>query len=151
MLTPGNINAAQRKRLYEKKKGIKEATEKENVLFKKCINKVQDQTIVRELDDMISILKREGERLAYFRSMTQLDHYKKKVKDFLEIVNKNTFKVKATGFVDAYGDYSTQLIVEKIDFALDDLTKYVFNKETQSLQILEQLDLIKGMLTDIYQ
>ena len=151
MLTPGNINAAQRKRLYEKKKTIREATERENVLFKSCISKVNDKSIVSELDDMIKVLKREGERLSYFRSLTQLDHYKKKVKDFLEIVNKNTFKVKATGFVDASGDYSTQIIVEKMDIALDDLTKYVFNKETQSLQILEQLDLIKGMLTDIYQ
>jgi uncharacterized protein len=151
MLTPGNINAAQRKRLYEKKKSVREATEKENVLFRSCIDKVQDKTIIKELDDMIKILKREGERLTYYRSLTQLDHYKKKVREFMDLVNKNTFKVKATGFVDASGDYSTQLIVEKIDGALDDLTKYVFNKETQSLQILEQLDLIKGMLTDIYQ
>lgn len=151
MLTPGQITAAQRKRLYEKRKDAKVATEKEQVLFKSCIDKVKDKALIGDLDDLINTLKREGERLAYYKSLSQLDHYKKKVKEFLEKVNKHTFKVKATGFVDASGDYSTQLIVEKVDFALDDLTKYVFNKETQSLQILEQLELIKGMLTDLYQ
>jgi uncharacterized protein YaaR (DUF327 family) len=83
--------------------------------------------------------------------MAQLDHYKKKVREFLEKTNRATFKVKATGFTDSGGDYSTQLIVEKVDRALEDLTTYVFTKESQPMQILDQLDLIKGLLTDLYQ
>lgn len=151
MFNPNKITSAQRKRLFEERKRIKEASDREKAMFQNCIGNVKDKAVIEDLNKLIKTIEREGERLAHFRSMSQLDHYKKKVREFVEKANRKTFKVKATGFVDASGDYSTQLIVEKIDGALENLTKFIINKESQPFEILEKLDLIKGMLTDLYQ
>ena len=151
MIQSGNISAASRKRLMEERRKKQETSTLERARFNSCMDKVRDKGLISELDNLIKNIQREGERLSHFRSMSQLDHYKKKVKEFLSKVNNKTFKVKPTGYVDATGDYSTQLVVEKVDQALEDLTTYVFTKENQPLQILEQLDLIKGILTDLYQ
>lgn len=151
MIDPSRITAASRRRLLEERKKQREATSSERARFESCIGKVRDKAHVGELESLIKLIQREGERLSHFRSMAQLDHYKKKVREFLEKTNRATFKVKATGFTDSGGDYSTQLIVEKVDRALEDLTTYVFTKESQPMQILDQLDLIKGLLTDLYQ
>lgn len=151
MMDPSKITAASRRRLLEERRKKREASESERAHFNQCISKVRDQSKVSEINKLIKVIEREGERLAHFRSMAQLDHYKAKVKEFVEKANRNAFKIKSTGFVDSSGDYSSHLMVEKVDKALDDLTNFILKKETQPLQILEKLDLIKGMLTDLYQ
>lgn len=151
MIDPSKISAASRRKLLEERRKKREATAQEKARFDNCISQIRDREKLTGIDSLIKAIQREGERLAHFRSMAQLDHYKNKVREFIEKTNRATFKVKATGFTDQEGDYSTQLKVEKVDGALEDLTKYVFDKSTQPMQILEQLDLIKGLLTDLYQ
>lgn len=150
-MNPQKISAASRKRILEQRKKSREATSQEKAKFENCLEKVHDTKSKGSLDKLIKTIQREGERLNHFKSLNQLEHYKKKVREFIKIANRGTFKVKATGFVDSEGDYSSQLIVEKVDTALEELTTYVLGKESQPLQILQQLDLIKGLLTDLYQ
>ena len=151
MIDPSKITAASRRKLLEERRKKREANESERNHFNNCISKVRDQSKVSEFNKLIKTIEREGERLSHFRSMAQLDHYKKKVRDFVERANRASYKIKSIGFVDSSGDYSSHLMVEKVDKALDDLTNFILKKETQSLQILEKLDLIKGLLTDLYQ
>jgi uncharacterized protein YaaR (DUF327 family) len=151
MIDPSRITAASRRKLMEERKRKKETTTADRAKFNGCMDSVRDKSNVIELNKLIQTIEREGERLSHFRSMAQLDHYKKKVQEFMSKANRATFKVKATGFTDGSGDYSAQLVVEKVDKALEDLTTYVFSKESQPMQILNQLDLIKGLLTDLYQ
>ena len=151
MIDPAKITAASRRRILDERRKQREASSTEKALFEGCISKVRDREVVRDLESLIKSIEREGERLSHFRSMAQLDHYKKKIQEFISKTNRATFKVKATGFTDSGGDYSTQLIVEKVDKALEELTNYVFSKENQPMKILNQLDLIKGLLTDLYQ
>jgi len=151
MIDPSKITATSRRKLLEERRKKRETSELEKAHFENCISKVRDQSKVKELDSLIKVIEREGERLAHFRSMAQLDHYKNKIKDFIEKANRSSFKVKSTGFVDSSGDYSSHLMVEKVDQALDDLTNFILRKEILPLQLLEKLDLIKGLLTDLYQ
>ncbi len=150
MLDP-KINSLQRRKLHDQRKAVRQATSREKVMFEQALDRVRDNSLKVELDDLVRTLQREGERLAHFRSMGQLDHYKNKVKEFVAKVNRGTFKVKATGYTDLSGEYSTHLVVEKMDIALEELTKIVMDKESPTFQILQKLDLIRGMLTDLYQ
>lgn len=151
MMDPSKITATSRRKLLEERRKKRESSDLEKSHFNNCISQVRDQSKVKELGSLIKVIEREGERLSHFRSMSQLDHYKKKVKDFVERTNRASFKVKSTGFVDSSGDYASHLMVEKVDKALDDLTSFILKKESQPMQILEKLDLIKGLLTDLYQ
>lgn len=151
MVNPARITSTSRKRIYEERKKNKEATQQDKAKFENCLNHIHDKEIVGELQDLIKTIQREGERLSHYKSMTQLEHYKKKVREFVQVANRKTFKIKPTGYVDSEGDYSAQLIVEKVDTALAELTRYVLERQSEPLKILEQLDLIKGMLTDLYQ
>jgi len=151
MIDPSKISATSRRKLLEERRRNKESTAAEKARFEGCLQQVRSKDTIKELEELIKTIQREGERLSHFRSMAQLDHYKHKIQEFLEKTNRATFKVKATGFTDQAGDYATHLKVEKVDSALEDLTKYVFDKSAHPLQILQQLDLIKGLLTDLYQ
>lgn len=151
MEQPNRISAASRRKLMEERKKSREASAIEKEKFESCLNLIHDKDIINELQSLIKTIQREGERLAHFKSMHQLEHYKKKVREFIQVANRKTFKIKPTGYVDSEGDYATQLVVEKVDNALSDLTRFVLEKESEPLKILEQLDLIKGMLTDLYQ
>jgi uncharacterized protein len=150
-MEPVRITAASRRKILDERRKQRETTSSEKAKFDGCINQVRDREVVKDLESLIKTIEREGERLSHYRSMAQLDHYKKKIQEFIAKTNRASFKVKATGFTDSGGDYATQLIVEKVDRALEELTTYVFNKENQPMQILNQLDLIKGLLTDLYQ
>lgn len=139
------------RKLQEARKKKKESTQREKALFEGCLNKVHDKSVHGELMQMTTELHREGERLMNNRTMGQLEHYKRKVKDFVSKANRLSYRVKASGFVDSQGDYTTHMIVEKVDTALEDIAKLIMEKETETLKLLEKLDLIKGLLTDLYR
>ncbi|MBF0244849.1 MAG: YaaR family protein [Planctomycetes bacterium] len=149
MIEPQGISSVSRRRLHEEKRKKREVSTQERVLFESCMDKVHDTSLKKDLGSLIKNLHREGERLVNNRSLAQLDHYKAKVREFIQKANRGTFKVKSTGFVDANGDYAAHVVVEKVDQSLETLTRLVLNKESPSFQILEQLDLIKGLLTDL--
>lgn len=146
-----HVSSVSRRRVQDLRQKKREVSTREAALFEECLDRVHDGALKTELADLIRVITREGERLTHYRSLDQLDFYKGKVRDFVAKAHRKTFRVKATGFTEASGDYATHLIVERVDTALEQLTQLVMNKETTTLQILARLDLIKGLLTDLYQ
>lgn len=146
-----NVNQVSRRKLQELKNRKREVSAREHALFEDCLQKVHDSSMQKELSELIRVIQREGERLVHSRSLEQLNYYKAKIRDFIAKANRGTFKVKASGYLDAHGGYATHLVVEKVDAAMEELAQLVMNKEAPAMQLLQKLDLIKGLLTDMYQ
>ncbi|MFC4403554.1 YaaR family protein [Gracilibacillus xinjiangensis] len=103
-----------------------------------------------ELSKLMSEITAQGKRIARFRSFKDLAAYKRMVKRFLKETVDFGLGIKQSHSFLLDGDNRKLSIVEEIDEKLIELTENVLDQEKNSIQILDLIGEIKGLLINLY-
>ncbi|MEY8188105.1 MULTISPECIES: YaaR family protein [Bacillales] len=108
--------------------------------------KMQIQTLNRLLGD----IEGAGQRLVRSRTFRELAKYKALVKRFVKEAVEYGLELKQSTSWNEYGQSRPLKTVETIDVRLVELSEEILNKEKSSLEILEMIGEIKGLLINLY-
>lgn len=119
--------------------------------FLKNLDKVTEDQIKKTFDELIKDIDEQAKVLEKHRTFEELEKYKSLVRSFMDQVIKKIYSVKVS-------DSSKIMIkrkkiyflVEQVDAHLEELTKQVLEKQSETLQFLATLEKIKGLLVDMY-
>lgn len=121
-----------------------------NQRFDSLVKAESTQLKQAELQKLMSELTAQGERIARFRSFKDLAAYKRMVKRFVkEAVNFGLGLKKSHSFL-MDGDNRRLTIVKEIDEKLVELSEAVLDQEKNSIEILDVIGEIKGLLINLY-
>lgn len=121
-----------------------------NQRFDSLVKAESTQLKQAELQKLMSELTAQGERIARFRSFKDLAAYKRMVKRFVkEAVNFGLGLKKSHSFL-MDGDNRRLTIVKEIDEKLVELSEAVLDQEKNSIEILDIIGEIKGLLINLY-
>lgn len=109
-------------------------------------NKLQ----VEQLNKLLSEIQNSGERLAKSRTFNDLGKYKTFVKRFIQQAVDYGMGLKQSHSWNSQGNSRSLKIIERLDETLLQLTKDVIDKEKKSIDILEKVGEIKGLLINLY-
>ena len=130
--------------------GSEKTTKSEEVekSFLDELKQVHGEKIKAKLDDLLTMIDQQGDKLAKHRTFSELLKYKNMVKNFVEEAVEKMYQVKE--------DYSptqgkVQSLVKSIDSSLEDLTEMIVEDQKPQLDILDKLDEVRGMLIDLYR
>ncbi|MGI6225968.1 MAG: YaaR family protein [Peptococcales bacterium] len=126
-------------------KGVKEPVE-----FAKTLHNVGQKEYQEDLERLISEIDKRAEKLAQTRTLNELKNYKRAVRDFLNRTIRNAYLAQDETSWDRLGRQKVHVLVKKVDENLEELSRQVLSEQTESLNILEKLDEIRGMLVDMY-
>ncbi|MBB6455224.1 hypothetical protein HNQ94_003721 [Salirhabdus euzebyi] len=118
--------------------------------FQSIMNKEAAQMRESELNRLLEQLTRQGEKVAQFRSFRDLSKYKNLVKNFIQEAVQYGFDLKQSRNWNMQGQNRKLTIVETIDEKLVELTNSVLSKEKNSINILDKIGEIKGLLVNLY-
>ncbi len=76
--------------------------------------------------------------------------YKEGVRTILRLLVKKSYTVTEQSFYDPQGRRRLYMLVESIDQKLEELTRSFLEKQMDSLDLVNRLDEIRGMLLDLY-
>ncbi|WP_342603694.1 YaaR family protein [Peribacillus sp. FSL E2-0159] len=111
----------------------------------------QDQKMqVQTLNRLISDIEGAGQRLVRSRTFRELAKYKTLVKRFVKEAVEYGLELKQSTSWNEYGQSRPLKTVETIDARLVELSEEILNKEKSSLEILEMIGEIKGLLINLY-
>ncbi|QNK49699.1 YaaR family protein [Brevibacterium sp. PAMC23299] len=108
--------------------------------------KMQIQTLNRLIGDIEGV----GQRLVRSRTFRELAKYKALVKRFVKEAVEYGLELKQSTSWNEYGQSRPLKTVETIDAKLVELSEEILNKEKSSLEILEMIGEIKGLLINLY-
>ncbi|AGB40081.1 hypothetical protein Halha_0060 [Halobacteroides halobius DSM 5150] len=119
-----------------------------NTTFLEELKQVHGEQVKAKLDDLLGMIDKQGDKLANHRTFKELIEYKKMVKKFIKEAVEKMYKLKE--------DYSPQqgkvrTIVKSVDSSLEDLTEMIVDEQSAQLDILAQLDEVRGLLIDLYR
>lgn len=111
----------------------------------------QDQKMqVQTLNRLIGDIEGAGQRLVRSRTFRELAKYKALVKRFVREAVEYGLELKQSTSWNQYGQSRPLKTVETIDARLIELSEEILNKEKSSLEILEMIGEIKGLLINLY-
>ncbi|WP_026700226.1 YaaR family protein [Salibacterium aidingense] len=99
--------------------------------------------IIQDIDDL-------GKVLSESRTVEELRKYKQLVKDFMEEAVEHGLNLEEKRGFNRRGRTKVYKIVEEVDQKLLDLTNSVVDQQKSSLDILDQVGEIRGLLVNIY-
>ncbi|MDQ0216218.1 uncharacterized protein YaaR (DUF327 family) [Oikeobacillus pervagus] len=103
-----------------------------------------------QLGKLLGDIEGAGNRLARSRTFQDLAKYKTLVKRFIRETVEYGMGLKQSHTWNHFGEGRQLKTVEKIDEKLIELTDTMMNKEKKSMDILEQIGEIKGLLINLY-
>lgn len=111
----------------------------------------QDQKMqIQTLNRLIGDIEGAGQRLVRSRTFRELAKYKALVKRFVKEAVEYGLELKQSTSWNEYGQSRPLKTVETIDAKLVELSEEILNKEKSSLEILEMIGEIKGLLINLY-
>ncbi|KOR81282.1 hypothetical protein AM232_24785 [Bacillus sp. FJAT-21352] len=111
----------------------------------------QDQKMqIQTLNRLIGDIEGAGLRLVRSRTFRELAKYKALVKRFVKEAVEYGLELKQSTSWNEFGQSRPLKTVETIDAKLVELSEEILNKEKSSLEILEMIGEIKGLLINLY-
>nr|WP_208379665.1 YaaR family protein [Alkalibacillus almallahensis] len=103
-----------------------------------------------ELNRLLGDLTKQGEKVAKFRSFPDLGKYKQMVRQFIQEATNYGLELEQSRKWDLNGGNQTLSIVKQVDEKLVKLTDDVLDQEKSSIDVLDDIGEIKGLLMNLY-
>ncbi|MGE7907857.1 YaaR family protein [Peribacillus sp. NPDC094092] len=122
----------------------------ENGKFKQMVQTQDQKMQIQTLNHLLGDIEGAGQRLVRSRTFRELAKYKALVKRFVKEAVEYGLELKQSTSWNEYGQSRPLKTVETIDVRLVELSEEILNKERSSLEILEMIGEIKGLLINLY-
>ena len=133
----------------QKQASAPQALKPEQANFMDKLNSVKSDEVREHLQGLYGKITEQAERISERLYLDDVLHYKKLVREFLDVASKNSHHFSKQNFLDRRGRHRVYCIVKNVDRELDHLTKEFINQEADRISVLKRLDDIRGMLVDI--
>jgi len=121
-----------------------------NSKFRGYVQQQNEKLKVEQLQNLMKNIDDTGNRLGRSQNLKDLTKYKTLVKQFVKEAVEFGMQVKKDNSWDQFGQGRDLNVVQVIDDKLVELTEEVIAKEKNSLNILDKIGEIKGLLINIY-
>ncbi|MEH7730182.1 YaaR family protein [Bacillus safensis] len=105
---------------------------------------------LEQLTVMLSDIEVFGKKLAKSRNLKDLARFKGLVKRFVKETVDNGLNIETSRSFDIYGNTRTLALVKALDEKLIELTEEMMDQEKPSIDLLERIGEIKGLLINLY-
>lgn len=122
----------------------------ESISFQEVIGNNRQQMIHEKLTKLVHEIETQGKKLSENRTVDELRKYKKLVKNFMEEAVQHGLQLEEQRGFNRRGRTKIYKIVKEVDKKLIDLTNTVLDKEKTSLDILNKVGEVKGLLINMY-
>ena len=112
-------------------------------------SKVEDAELNSRLNQLMTQITEQGERIAKHTDIADMKRYRELVKDFMNEVVNRSHEFSRENFLDRRGRHRVYGIVKLVDKNLDDLATELLKDEKDNLTILSKVGEIRGLLIDI--
>ncbi len=117
--------------------------------FMEKLEQVKSEQVRGHLQELYGKITTQAEKIGERLYLDDVLHYKKLVKEFLDVASKNAHHFSKQNFLDRRGRHRVYCTIKNVDRELDHLTKEFINQEADRINVLKRLDDIRGMLLDI--
>lgn len=122
----------------------------ESPSFQQMLHKKQSDLSQERLQSILKELNLQETRLSHSRTMQDLIAYKQTIRNFLQEIVQNGYSLEEQRNSLPNGREKRLKVIKQVDQKLVELSEQVLEKQATSVQLLEKMGEIKGLLVNLY-
>lgn len=121
---------------------------KENNKFSDRLNSLKQSSSLEDIKRNLESVKKAGERLVLTQNYGDISIYKNAVKEYLKSVVDNMYLLDKNS---SFWEHQYYKNVKIVDSKLEDMTSKLISEEKENIDIVSTVDMIQGLLIDMYR
>lgn len=118
--------------------------------FKRHLSNESEHAYTEQIKSLISDIEKQGAILSRRADMGELQKYREMITSLMNETVSNGFVFNKEGNIGMNGRNRVYVTIRKINEKLDEMTQKILNDEKSNLNILNDVDDIRGLLVDMY-
>lgn len=119
-------------------------------LFHRELNQVLEGEEQAYLDEKIQQITEQGNKLCEKADLAQLNKYKEMIRELIHHTVNNGYQFSKSNRFDSRGRGKVYALIKKVNVKLDDLTQQVLSDEKENIDLVAQVNDIRGLLVDMF-
>lgn len=115
--------------------------------FQNHVNALNRKKSIEEIEESIKVVKNLGARVVVTKNYNDISRYKKAIQEYLKNVVDNMYDMNKNKSFWEDNYFNT---VNVVNDKLEELSKKLLNEESENISIVADVDLIQGLLIDLY-
>lgn len=120
------------------------------LLFHRHLSDESESLYTQRVASLISDIEKQGKVLAGRADMGELQKYREMVTSLLNETVSNGFAFSKEGKLGFGGRNRVYAIIKQVNGKLDEMTQKILKEEKNNINLLDDVDDIRGMLVDMY-
>lgn len=116
--------------------------------FSMSLNLANKEQSEQRLKQMLDDIDKLGKKLTSTRSVGDAKAYKLKIQEYLTLIVKNIYVLRKEPGPFNYGIH---VRIEVINQKLDELTKNLIQEQKETIDLVNKIEEIRGLLVDVYK
>lgn len=116
--------------------------------FSMSLNLANKEQSEQRLKEMLDDIDKLGKKLTSTRSVGDARAYKLKIQEYLTLIVKNIYVLRREPGPFNYGIH---VRIEVINQKLDELTKDLIKEQKETIDLVNKIEEIRGLLVDVYK
>lgn len=127
----------------------KKTSETREASFRGQLKKVETRSFEERINEMVSRIVQQGEKLGKKVDVRELKIYKRLISEFLDEAVGNSFRFSKQNLLDRRGRHKVYANIKQINTELENLTREILQGEKDNIRILQSIEDIRGLIVDI--
>jgi len=120
------------------------------IVFKSQLSKERSSVYLDHVKDLISQIEEQGKKLGKRADMGEMQKYREMITTLINETVSNGFIFEKEGKIGVNGRSKIFATIKKINKKLDDMTQQLLEDEKKNIDMLDDIDDIRGLLVDMY-
>jgi uncharacterized protein YaaR (DUF327 family) len=145
-----NVNASGLEHLARSEAGEADGARSPELVFKSHLSNESESAYLVRIEGLITEIEKQGVRLGKRADMAEMQKYREMITKLLNETVSNGFAFEKEGKMGFNGRSKIFVVIKKINTKLDEMTRKVLEGEKDHIDLLDDIDDIRGLLVDMY-
>ncbi|MGI6152208.1 MAG: YaaR family protein [Christensenellaceae bacterium] len=119
-------------------------------VFKSQLSNETKTAYMQHIETLVSDIEKQGQKLAKRADMADLQKYREMITQLINETVSNGFVFQKEGKITSSGRSKIFASIRTINEKLDQMTQKVLKQEENNINLLDEVDDIRGLLVDMY-
>lgn len=120
------------------------------LIFRSKLTTEKENVYIKRIEGLIEDVERQGQKLGERADMAELQKYRELITGLINETVSNGFVFTKEGHIGMNGRSKVFATIRTINEKLDAMTKKILSEEKENIDLLDDIDDIRGLLVDMY-
>lgn len=124
--------------------------ESKELIFRSKLTTEKESAYIRRIEGLIGDIEEQGKKLAERADMAEMQKYRELITGLVNETVSNGYAFAKEGKIGVNGRSKIFAMIRTVNEKLDSMTKKILEEEKDNINLLDDVDDIRGLLVDMY-